>query len=287
MNENIKLPYYAEAEKSILGIIFLEPKQIINVIGRLEVSDFFNLNNQKIFQAIQELFETSKSIDYYSVYTLLKNKNIHIDGGQNYLIQLGEIIPSIYHLETYINLVNEAAVKRNIIQTASSIVHEGLNNPDIEPQKFLNLAEEKIFQISNKSKTNNFIKINNLIEQVQENTINNLQNKNIIGISTGYTNLDELTLGLKKEELIIIAARPSMGKSSFMTNLAIKMAQKNNNAQTYVAIFSLEMSNEQLVTRILSAQSEIPHKNIQLGLLNQNQRSLLKLTADKLKKLNN
>ncbi|MDV3184884.1 MAG: DnaB-like helicase N-terminal domain-containing protein [Candidatus Phytoplasma australasiaticum] len=66
MNENIKLPYYAEAEKSILGIIFLEPKQIINVIGRLEVSDFFNLNNQKIFQAIQELFETSKSIDYYS-----------------------------------------------------------------------------------------------------------------------------------------------------------------------------------------------------------------------------
>ncbi|MDO8057149.1 replicative DNA helicase [Candidatus Phytoplasma gossypii] len=286
MNENIKLPYYAEAEKSILGIIFLEPKQIINVLGRLEVSDFFNLNNQKIFQAIQELFETSKSIDYYSVYTLLQNKNIHIDGGQNYLIQLGEIIPSIYHLETYINLVNEAAIKRNIIQTASSIVHEGLNNPDIEPQIFLNLAEEKIFQISNKSKNNNFVKINNLIEIVQEKTLNNLQNKNIIGISTGYTNLDEVTLGLKKEELIIIAARPSMGKSSFMTNLAIKMAQNNNNSQTYVAIFSLEMSNEQLVTRILSSQSEIPHKNIQLGLLNQTQKSLLKVTADKLKKLN-
>ncbi|MDO8167993.1 replicative DNA helicase [Candidatus Phytoplasma melaleucae] len=286
MNNNIKLPYCLEAEQSILGIIFLEPQQIMNVINHLEVTDFFNINHQYIFMAMQDLFSQSKAIDYYSVYILLQEKDHIIEGGQNYLIQLGEIIPSIYHLNTYITFVQEAAIKRNIIQTASAIVYEGLNNPNIDPQHYLNVAEEKIFQISSKQKTNNFVKIKTLLAKIQEKVIINHQDNNIIGLSTGYYNLDEVTLGLKPEELIIIAARPSMGKSSFMMNLAVKIAQQNKNTQAAVAIFSLEMSNEQLSSRMLSAQSEIPHKNIQLSMLNENQLLLLKNTTAKLENLN-
>jgi replicative DNA helicase len=286
MNENIKLPYHLEAEQSILGIIFLEPNQIINVVDRLEPEEFFNINHQFIFIAMKELQKKSKQIDFYTVSLELKNKNQKIEGGINYLIQLTHIIPSIYHLDTYIYFVKETSLKRNIIKTASTIVYEGLNNPELNHEEFLNSVEEKIFQISKNKKNNKFILLKDLLREVKKITIDNKRDNNIIGLSTGYIGLDEITLGLKPEELIILAARPSMGKSSLMMNIAVNIAQNNKKSKASVVIFSLEMSNEQLGSRLISAKSQISHKNIQLGLLNQQQLKQVNYSIDTLKELN-
>ncbi|MFR0367912.1 replicative DNA helicase [Candidatus Phytoplasma palmae] len=287
MNEkNIKLPYYLEAEQSILGIIFLDPKQIMNIEGKLETEDFFSLEHQFIYNAMKELFKNNKEIDYYSVSVFLKKKKQKIEGGIQYLMDLCNIVPSFYHLDTYISFVREASLKRDIIQVASNIVYDGINNQELDSQNFLNNAEEKIFQIAQKKKTSKFISIPNLLKKVRKKTISNIREHQLIGLSTGYQNLDDITLGFKPEELIILAARPSMGKSSFMMNLALNIARRNKNNQAYVAIFSLEMSNEQLGTRILSSHSLIPHKNIQLGFLNENQISLLNASSKELENLN-
>jgi replicative DNA helicase len=284
--KNLKLPYYLDAEQSILGIIFLDPKQILNVINRLEVNDFFNMNHQLIYAAMKELFQQGKEIDYYSVYILLQEKKKNIEGGKEYLVNLTSVIPSVYHLDNYIEFLLESSLKREIINAASNIVYSGINNYDMDSQSFLNLAEEKIFQISQRKKTNNFIEIGFLLKEIRNKTINIRREHNIIGLSTGYENLDEITLGFKPEELIILAARPSMGKSSFMMNIAVNIAQKNIDSKAHVAIFSLEMSNEQLGTRILSSISEIPHKNIQLGILSEKQINILNASIYQLETLN-
>ncbi|KXT29408.1 replicative DNA helicase [Candidatus Phytoplasma oryzae] len=286
MHKNLKLPYYLDAEQAVLGIIFLDSKQIINVINRLEINDFFNIDHQYIYMTMKELYFQRKEIDYYSVYILLEDKKKNIEGGKEYLIKLGSLFPSIYHLDNYIEFLLEASLKREVINAASTIVYDGINNKEIDSQSFLNIAEEKIFKISQRKKNSNFIRINNLLKEIKEKTINIRREHNIIGLSSGYQNLDEITLGFKPEELIILAARPSMGKSSFMTNLAINIAQKNKNSKASVAIFSLEMSNEQLGTRILSSISEIPHKNIQLGILSEKQINVLNASIYQLETLN-
>ncbi|MFB5029779.1 MAG: Replicative DNA helicase [Candidatus Phytoplasma pruni] len=286
MNENIKLPYHLEAEQAILGIIFLESSQIVNVVDRLEPEEFFNINNRFIFMAMIELYQKSQQIDFYTVSLTLKNKNQKIEGSTNYLIKLTNIIPSINHLDTYIDLVHETALNRNIIKTASAIVHEGLSNPDLHHEEFLNSVEEKIFQISKNKKSNKFILLKDLLRKVRKLTVENKRNNNIIGLKTGYAGLDEITLGLKPEELIILAARPSMGKSSLMMNIAVNIAQENKNGKASVVIFSLEMSNEQLGSRMISAKSQISHKNIQLGILNQQQLKQVNYSIDTLQDLN-
>ncbi|MDV3198284.1 MAG: replicative DNA helicase [Vigna little leaf phytoplasma] len=286
MNENIKLPYYLEAEQSILGIIFLDPTKIVDVIDRLKATDFFNPFHQHIFSAMEDLFKEEKNIDYYVVYLLLKKRGQLIEGGREYLVKLGIVIPSFYHLDNYIDLVLDASLKRNIIHTASMIFYEGINNTEIDSQSFLNFVEEKMFQISKKKENRNFVKLQTLLEEVQTKTMIRREH-NIIGLSTGYVNLDDITLGFKPEELIILAARPSMGKSTFMMNLAVNIADERVNPQKpSIAIFSLEMSNEQLGSRILSASSYIVHKKIQLGLLNEKEIAALKVSIKNMNSLN-
>ncbi|PQP79364.1 replicative DNA helicase [Candidatus Phytoplasma phoenicium] len=283
MNEQIKLPYYLEAEQSILGIIFLDPKRIVDIENRLKSSDFFNPFHQYIFSAMEELFQQGKEIDYYSVFILLEQKSQLIEKSEEYLVKLGNIIPSFYHLENYIELVLDASLKRNVIETALKIYHEGVNNTELDSQSFLNFVEEQMFQISQKKRVNHFVELKNLLQKVKTKTLIRREH-NIIGLSTGYSNLDEITLGLKPEELIILAARPSMGKSSFMINLAIQIAKSENKPS--IALFSLEMSNEQLVSRMLSSNAWIAHKKIQLGLLSEKELHALDIEIHNLKKLN-
>ncbi|AYJ01259.1 replicative DNA helicase [Candidatus Phytoplasma ziziphi] len=285
MNEkNIKLPFYLEAEQSILGIILLDPKKILTTMDRLDTEDFFNIEHQYIFEAMKTLSKENKDIDYVSIFSILKNQKQTLTGGQKYLLQLTDSIPSIYHLDSYIDFVRDAALKREIITAASAIYNEGVSNHDIDFSNYLNITEEKFFQISKKKKTNNLLEIKTLLKEIEHKTIYNKREHKLIGLSTGYSNLDDITLGFKSEELIILAARPSMGKSTFMSNLALNIAKKNNKAS--IAIFSLEMSNEQLGTRILSSESKILHKKIQLGILNEQEVNLLKASSTNLQNLN-
>ncbi|WP_341266715.1 replicative DNA helicase [Candidatus Phytoplasma fraxini] len=278
MNEkNIKLPFFLELEQSILGIIFLDPKKILVLMDKLETEDFFNIEHQYIYEAMKTLFKENKDIDYLSVFNILEKQKQKLADGKKYLLQLTNNIPSIYHLDTYIDFILDASLKREIITTASEIYNEGISNHDIDFKNFLDITEEKIFQISKKKKTSNLIDIKILLKDIIHKTIYNKAENKIIGLSTGFTNLDDITLGLKPEELIILAARPSMGKSTFMSNLAINIAKRNNKAN--IIIFSLEMSNEQLGSRMLSSETQISHKKIQLGFLNEEEKNLLQLAS--------
>ncbi|WP_323847578.1 MAG: replicative DNA helicase [Phytoplasma sp.] len=280
MNEkNIKLPFFLEAEQSILGIVFLDPKKILVLIDKLATEDFFNIEHQYIYEAMKTLFKEKKDIDYLSVFNILEQQKQKLADGKKYLLQLSNNIPSIYHLDTYIDFIRDASLKREIITTVSEIYNEGISNHNIDFKQFLDIAEEKIFQISKKKKTNNLIEIRDLLKEIEHKTIYNKKENKIIGLSTGYNNLDDITLGFKPEELIILAARPSMGKSTFMSNIAINIAKRNNKA--HVVIFSLEMSNEQLGSRMLSSESQISHKKIQLGFLNEEEKKILKMASSK------
>ncbi|KND62598.1 replicative DNA helicase [Candidatus Phytoplasma phoenicium] len=283
MKEHIKLPYYLEAEQSILGIILLDPKRIIDIENRLQVFDFFNPFHQYIFAAMKELFNKGQDIDYYSVFVLLRQKGQLNERAEEYLVKLGNFIPSFYHLDTYMELVLDASLKRNVIETALKIYHEGVNNTELDSQSFLNFVEEQMFHISQKKRVNHFVELKNLLKKVKTKTLIRREH-NIIGLSTGYSNLDDITLGLKPEELIILAARPSMGKSSFMINLAVQIAKSEEKPS--IALFSLEMSNEQLVSRMLSSNAWIAHKKIQLGILNEKELHALDIEIHNLQNLN-
>ncbi|MDV3168205.1 MAG: replicative DNA helicase [Candidatus Phytoplasma stylosanthis] len=278
---SLQMPFYLEMEQSILGIIFLNPQRISMVQERLATEDFFNLEHQAIYEAMKKLKEEQKEIDCFSVNAFLEKENKKLTHGLKYLFQLTHNIPSIYHLDSYIDFVSNAALKREVIVTLSGLYHEGMNNQEIDFENYLNTVEEKLFQIAKKKKNQKFIDIKTLLQAVEEKTVQHRENQ-IIGLGTGFSALDDLTLGFKPEELIILAARPAMGKSSLMTELALNIVRQEPNKK--ILIFSLEMANEQLGTRILSSTSGIEHKKIQLGLLNPHEITLLKASATKLKK---
>lgn len=278
--------YHRDAEQSVLGSIFLDPKEIVNVLDVLNQNDFYEKQHRLIYLAMIKLFEDDKAIDYTSVSGQLeKENNLQLVGGISYLIELSRAVPSTSNLETYIDLVKDSSLKRQVIEAAEKIISDADRIPDAK--EYLEKAEEDIFALANKRKTSEFATISQILEEVREKTEKNRNKKGgITGLRTGFSNLDTLTAGLQREELIILAARPSMGKSAFAMNLALNVAKHNSDGKGHVAIFSLEMSNEQLVGRMLSSESGIENMKIRNGDLNANDWNHLGLTMENLKKLN-
>ncbi|WP_334330822.1 replicative DNA helicase [Candidatus Phytoplasma prunorum] len=283
-----RLPFHFEAEQAILGIIFLNPKKMSFIYDVLNVEDFFEIKHKDIFQAMKNLFKEKKEIDYISVHSLLKEKNISEDKEEDidYLIDLVNLISDINNLETYIELIKEAALKRELIEVSAAINAKGYND-EIDIQRYLDFAEEKIFSLSKKRKTNFFIEIGNLLKSIQEKTINTRNSDDrVIGLRTGFNSLDEITLGFKPEEFIVLASRPAMGKSAFVMNLALNMSRVNSTPPG-IAIFSLEMSNEQIGTRMLSFKTKIYHKKIQLSRgLSEHELNMINKTCDEISEYN-
>ena len=262
------LPHHYEAEQSVLGSIFLEPKLIVAVIDQLHTDDFYVLSHSLIYQAMKDLFSDELKIDYTTVAARLESQqNLGKAGGINYLFDLSESVPSTTHIETYMDLVKNGSLKRQVIRLAGEILEEGYDGK-IDANDYLNKAEESIFALAQKRKTTAFLNLSEVIQEVKEKTERNRDKKGgITGLRTGFSNLDQITNGLQPEELIILAARPSMGKSALAMNLALNIAKRNKDGQAGVAIFSLEMSNEQLVARMLSAESNIENTKIKTGSL--------------------
>ena len=263
------LPHHHEAEQSVLGTIFLEPKLIVAVIDQLNKDDFYVLSHSLIYQAMTSLYNDDLNIDYASVASRLEaEQNLGKAGGLNYLLELSETVPSTAHIETYIDLVKDGSMKRQVIKLAGEILEEGYDGK-IDASDYLTKAEESIFALAQKRKTTAFLNLSEVIKEVKAKTEKNRDKKDgITGLRTGFSNLDRITNGLQPEELIILAARPSMGKSALAMNLALNVAKRNKDGQAGVAIFSLEMSNEQLVARMLSAESNIENTKIKTGALN-------------------
>lgn len=286
MNNNRTLPHYYEAEQSVLGVILLNPKQITSVIDQLNKDDFYVLSHSLIYDAMISLYREDLTIDYASIAAKLENEqNLGKAGGIDYLLLLTELVPATSHLETYINLVKDGSLKRQVIKTAEKILDDGYDGK-YNASDYIDDAEARIFELAQKRKTTLFLTLREVISEVKEKTEKNRDKKGgITGLQTGFSNLDNITNGLQPEELIILAARPSMGKSAFAMNLALNVAKRNDDGKARVAIFSLEMSNEQLVSRMLSSESNIENTKIRTGALSSREWQFLEAGMQSLSRL--
>lgn len=282
-----KMPHHVDAERAILGSILLEPKSMSMIVDQMDAQRFYDQKHVLIYEAMRNLFEEGQSIDYASLSSNLEAKESLVKaGGLDYLVELTQFVPSSHHIETYIDLVRSAALKRDIIKVASDIAEEGLSS-DLKANDFLDLAETRIFELSKQRKIGFFTDLKSIVAEVKEKTEQNRDRKSgITGLATGYESLDKSTSGLQPEELIILAARPAMGKSAFAMNLATNIAKRNKNGKAGVAIFSLEMSNDQLVTRMISNEAGIENSKLRSGHLTPAEWTLLENKTDILNHLN-
>ncbi|QJC32324.1 replicative DNA helicase [Enterobacteriaceae endosymbiont of Donacia dentata] len=269
--EKIKIPPYSlEAEQSILGGLMLDNNQWENIIEKIITEDFFILSHKIIFTEMYYLIELGKPIDLITLSESLENKNkLNKIGGFAYLAELSKNIPSISNIGAYVDIVHERAIIREIIFTANKIAEAGYYPNGRTSEDLLNFAESSVFKIAEK-RLNKDAKPKNL-EEILEVTISKIESfyktpKNgVTGIDTGYHELNKKTAGLQKSDLIIIAARPSMGKSTLAMNICEYTAISQNKP---VLIFSLEMPCEQIMIRMLASLSRVHQSKIRTGQLN-------------------
>lgn len=255
-----QLPANIEAEKSVLGSVLLNDERFSQVSELLSASDFYLPAHQIIYDVFCFLSNKSQRIDIVTLQDELeKRKQIDEIGGLLYLISLQEDIPAIGLIEQHAKIIKEKAVLRDLIGSASEIITHCYDQDDKNIDSVLDNAEKVIFQISNKRSNHSFVQLNIWLKK----TFTHLSDikshsKGITGIPTGFSKFDIMSSGLQNGDLIVLAARPSMGKTSLALNMAVNAAR----AGFSVGVFSLEMSAEQLTLRLLSTESGIPHHNI-------------------------
>lgn len=278
------VPFNNEAEQSIIGSVFLDNRIISEIIDKIYPEDFYQIRHQILFKTILELTEENKPIDITTVTTKLKNKNQFLEvGGLEYLIEISEMVPTTANIGTYVEIVKEKAVARKLIDTANQIAQRATNG-DISLDDLLDDAEKKIMLVARNRSASDFKDLKNVLQDVFD-KIKILSEKgaDITGLRTGFAGLDSLTLGLQKEDLIILAARPSMGKTAFVLNIAKNVAKYNNDPG--IAIFSLEMSAEQLAHRLLTSEAQIEAQKLRKGKLDSSELSRLLVASDALSQL--
>ncbi|HLR23589.1 MAG TPA: replicative DNA helicase [Pseudogracilibacillus sp.] len=266
MNERVP-PHNIEAEQAVIGAVFLEPNVFSGASERLVANDFFRANHQVIFEAMFELFEKGEPIDLVTVTTLLSNnQKLEIAGGVNYLTDVASSVPTAANIDYYCSIVEEKAVLRRLIQSATDIVTNTFSKED-QVEEVLDEAEKTILEVSSRKNVKAFKPIKDVLIEVYDD-IEQLHHRedDVTGVPTGYRDLDRMTSGFQRNDLIIVAARPSMGKTAFALNIAQNVAIKTDEN---VAIFSLEMGAGQLVQRMLCAEGNIDSQRLRTGKLQQ------------------
>lgn len=276
-------PIDIDSEKSVLACILLEPELARGVVDLVSEEDFYDKKNKFIFLAIKSLIDRDEVVDFTFVLAELKKQALIDEVGIEYLSELIDYIPSTANIDNYIDLIKDNSIKRALISVAADIQNKGYD-VDTSSAEYIDYAEKKIFAISQKRKTSNFEDIKDVVKRVVETTeANKNHNSQITGMQTGFVELDNYTLGFHPQELIILAARPAMGKSAMAMNLAVNVAKKNENKR--VAIFTLEMSSDQLVSRMISSEGSIDSKKIRSGQLNPIEWRLFNGAAEELNRL--
>ena len=259
------MPFSLEAEQSVLGSAFLSKYALQKICDELTPDDFYLDSHVKVFDVLNELNEEGKPVDITIVTDKLeKNKTLASVGNIEYLLEIINSVPSASNVDYYINIVHEKALLRRLIDVSNDIASESyLENGNVND--ILDGAESKILNVVKKRKSSEFHKIQDVVFKAQENLEKLCNQKGeITGLATGFYEIDKLTAGLHENELIIIAARPAMGKTAFALNIATNVAKTTNKA---VALFNLEMSAEQLVMRMFSSVSQVDGKKIRTGRL--------------------
>lgn len=268
--EKINIPPYSiEAEQAILGGIMIDNTLWEELSDNIEVDDFYKNNNKKIFKILNELYKEDKPLDIITISEKLKKKkDLEKIGGIDYLNKLIKKTPSTANISIYIKILREKSSIRKLISISKNIIDLSLNNNYKNLNEILDEAERKILSIS---KEHNYKKKNDpiAISSILTNTIKNIEklfeaNSHITGLPSGFIELDKITSGFQKSDLIIVAGRPSMGKTTLSMNIAEYITIKNDNP---VLIFSMEMSAEQLAIRILASLGRIDLQRLRTGML--------------------
>ena len=258
-------PHNIEAEQAVIGAIFLEPEAFSTASEILLPQDFYRAGHQRIFEAMMRLADRGEAIDVVTVTAALENsKNLEEAGGVSYLTEIATSVPTAANIGYYSRIVEEKAVLRRLIRTATDIVTNSFDNEDAV-EDVLNEAEKGILEVSGRQSSGSFKQIKDVLIEVYDNIEQLHQSKtDITGIPTGFRDLDRITSGFQRNDLIIVAARPSVGKTAFALNVAQNVAV---NTDENVAIFSLEMGAEQLVQRMLCAEGNIDAQRLRNGQL--------------------
>lgn len=262
-----KLPQNLDAEMSVLGICFLNEYALDKVCEDLIPEMFFDDKNRNIFVSICDLHKEKVAVDITTVKDdLEKKKKLDASGGVDYLSDVIDSVAIASNLEYYMQIVKDNYVRRNLIETATAIANDSYDEENVT--ELLDNAERNILNVVKARQSSVFVPIHEVLRRAQENLEMLAQNKRTItGLETGFYDLDKYTAGLHGGELIILAARPGMGKTSFALNIATNAAMTTDKA---VAIFNLEMPAEALVNRMISAVGQIDSYKLQTGALQSN-----------------
>jgi replicative DNA helicase len=273
-------PQNLEAERSTLGAMLLDREAIARVIEVLKEEAFYQESHRRIFHAIIDLYDRNEPVDYITLTDLLsRGGDLEKIGGAAYITGLTDGVPTSAHAEHYARIVKEKAILRNLIRSSTSVIARCYAEQD-EADALLDEAEREIFELSQNRQRGSVLQIRDVIHDAMV-MVENLSKheSHITGVATGFPELDEMTSGLQPSELIILAARPSMGKTAMALNIASHAALE---AKVPVAIFSLEMSAESLVTRMLCADARVDIQAVRTGRLGEGSLGHLSMAAGRL-----
>jgi replicative DNA helicase len=273
------LPANLDAERFVLGSIMMDDASFIPIAGTLEADDFSLEKHRRIFSRMAELYDRGERIDRVTVANeLMKHNQLESVDGLSYLVSLDDGLPAISNLESYVRIVKDKSVLRRIIFSSQKMIDRCYLGEE-EPEQILSSAEESLLKLGESRAKDALANPDRIIREFEGGLDAFLDpSKRIKGIGTGFLKFDEMTGGLHPGELIIIAARPSMGKTALALNIAQHVAM--NPPQT-VAVFSLEMSKESLLTRMICASARVDQQKFRAGYLNQDERRrLMKAAAD-------
>ncbi|MCR5185904.1 MAG: replicative DNA helicase [Clostridia bacterium] len=258
-------PHDVEAEQAVLGCMLTDRDSVLSAIEVLRKDSFYREDNKMIFEAIVNLYSKSQPIDVITVKAELSDMgNLERVGGLEYIAGLTEKFTTSANIDKYIRIVDDKATHRSLIQTANELVALGYDETE-DVDKIMDMAEKRVFDLSSKKNTNGYSPIKDVLLEsygkLEE--LYNAKGK-LSGLTTGFIDLDSKTSGLHNSDLVIVAARPAMGKSAFAINLATNVALK---AKKGVVIFSLEMSKEQIGNRILCSEAMVDSNKLRTGML--------------------
>ncbi|MGI6751752.1 MAG: replicative DNA helicase [Anaerovoracaceae bacterium] len=273
-------PHNDDAEKSVLGAVILDKDVLLEVLEILRAEDFYSRMHGEIFTAVTELYKRNEPVDILTVSEELKKRNtLEMVGGRAYVALLSTLVPSTSNAPQYAKIIAEKAVLRKLIGSSSEIIEKAYQEKS-SSEEVLDWAEQAIFEIAQSRQTRDFEPLKDVLwKNLQKIDEAAAHEGGLTGVTSGFLDLDAKTSGLQKSDLIILAARPSMGKTAFALNIAQKAALRG---KARVLIFSLEMSKEQLGQRLLSMESRVEMQKLKTGDLDREDWNSLHIALDRL-----
>lgn len=270
---DVNLPFNIDAEQIVLGSLVIEPSLVAKLTGKLTPEHFHIRTHSKIFDVIQRLFLSGEEINIVSVTELCMRQSVFetVDEARTYLFKLTESSVEKSSIESYAEILDEKYLVRRLILASKDIYDLAVANTE-EPQHLLDYAEKKIYEIRNDKEIKGLLHIGPLVKEALQSLAflaEHPEEANKKGMSSGFPSLDKVIFGLNPSDLILIAARPAMGKTAFALNIAVNAARMNRNKK--IAVFNLEMSREQLVSRMLSAEGRVSSEQIRNGRIEMSQ----------------